>query len=160
MNSQMTLLAFAWRGGAAARATPSRWSMAPKARPVKPMPTSARNVRRWMPRQLRSGVMVGTSADGHEVVVVEQHVYQVLPRPCGGVGGGRGDGLGARRERRQPGGPPEQGLLLAEEPPAPRPLLGRRRPPEDLLEGGGHKRLHLRRRLRQPAGQEARLAQR
>src|SRR5262245_19352836 len=100
---------------------PSLWSMAPRARPVKPMPISARNVRRWMPWQLQSGFMVGTSADGHEVVVVEQHVYQVLPRPCGGIGGGRGDGVGGGRERRQPGSPLEQGLLLAEESLAPHP---------------------------------------
>src|SRR6266536_2236718 len=32
--------------GSAARTIPSRWSMAPKARPAKPMPKSARKVRR------------------------------------------------------------------------------------------------------------------
>src|SRR6516164_4067256 len=59
MNSQMTLFALgvkwgrpsggAQRSGALARATPSRCSMAPNARPVKPMPMSARKERRLMP---------------------------------------------------------------------------------------------------------------
>src|SRR6266508_2863526 len=35
--------------GSAARAMPSRWSMAPSARPAKPMPKSARKVRRETP---------------------------------------------------------------------------------------------------------------
>src|SRR5262252_9500602 len=39
------------RAGASARTTPSRKSMAPSARPVKPRPVSARNERRVTPRQ-------------------------------------------------------------------------------------------------------------
>src|SRR5262245_29034922 len=55
MNSQMTLLALGGKCGlpsggdqrpSSAHTTPSRASMAPRARPVKPMPTSARNARR------------------------------------------------------------------------------------------------------------------
>ena len=51
MNSQMTLLALGAKCGRpsggvqpSSDATPSRWSIAPRARPVKPMPRSARNV--------------------------------------------------------------------------------------------------------------------
>ena len=54
-NTQMTLFAFgAWcglpSGGAhfTSEPMPSRWSIAPSASPVKPSPTSARNVRRCM----------------------------------------------------------------------------------------------------------------
>src|SRR5262245_42163485 len=52
---QMTLFAFGEPGalatGASARAMPSRCSMAARASPVKPMPVSARKVRRVIPRQ-------------------------------------------------------------------------------------------------------------
>ena len=64
MNSQMTLLALGAKCGrpsggdqpadASARATPSRWSIAPRARPVKPMPQSARKVRRETPVQFET----------------------------------------------------------------------------------------------------------
>src|SRR2546426_1034055 len=58
-NSQMTDLARglkcgfpSGRGlGESARAAPSRWSNAAKARPVKPMPVSARKLRRVTPGQ-------------------------------------------------------------------------------------------------------------
>src|SRR5688500_14839637 len=102
MNSQMTLLTFGRECGlpsgataVSARAIPSRWSRAPRARPVKPRPTSARKARRLgRPQQSAGCRMAGSSADGHEVVVVEQHVDQVLARPLGRVSGGRGDGVG------------------------------------------------------------------
>src|SRR4051794_17575044 len=100
MKSQMTLLAFGAKCGrpsggdqveSAPRAIPSRWSIAPRTMPVKPMPTSARNALRGTrphPASLvRLAAIVGSpslasrvdrSADGHEVVVVEQHVHEAL----------------------------------------------------------------------------------
>src|SRR5262245_12117956 len=69
MKSQMTLLALGAKcglpsGGAhlaavSARAMPSRCSMAPSARPVNPMPTSARNERREMQEQLQANECCG-----------------------------------------------------------------------------------------------------
>ena len=104
MNSQITLLAFGASvaspsGGnhepvsaaEAARPTPSSASMAPRARPVKPMPASARNVRRCSRPQGVVGVDVGRSVmgksgdeeltDRDEIVVADQHVDQVLQGP-------------------------------------------------------------------------------
>src|SRR5215468_3255667 len=104
MNSQITRFArgakcglpSGWFFTSAARATPSRKSMAPRARPVKPMPTSARKVRRLTrPQQWAGGAgwnMAASSADSDEVVVVEQHLDEVFAGPLGGVGGGRRDG--------------------------------------------------------------------
>src|SRR5438046_2101746 len=59
MNSQMTALALGLKCGTppgrglaeSARATPSRWSNAARASPVKPMPVSARKLRRLTPGQ-------------------------------------------------------------------------------------------------------------
>src|SRR3954447_15898460 len=60
-----------------ARATPSRWSMAPSTRPVNPIPRSDRKVRLGKRRQLQSvGRWVIGSPNGHEIVVVEEDVYE------------------------------------------------------------------------------------
>ena len=67
MNSQMTLLAFGAKCGrplggvqpAASLANPSRCSIAPSARPVKPMPRSARNVRRGTRPQANCELQIG-----------------------------------------------------------------------------------------------------
>src|SRR6266508_1610587 len=78
---------------AAARATPSRQNIEPRARPAKPMPTSAKKVRRgkrpqWQPLCGEALMMVQNTAlgiraarsecsgllrlsDGHKIVVVE-----------------------------------------------------------------------------------------
>src|SRR5262245_15477556 len=76
MKSQITDFAFGVKCGlpsgkcdASALAMPSLKSMAPSARPVKPMPVSARNERRVTPRQDRCVFM---SAHRDEVVVVHQ----------------------------------------------------------------------------------------
>src|SRR5258708_28262904 len=82
MKIQITLFAFGWSwgrpsGGGLAdswAAMPSRKSAAPRARPVKPIPVSARKPRRVRPLQF-----IG-SPDGDEIVVVEEHVHQALPR--------------------------------------------------------------------------------
>src|SRR5689334_1257890 len=102
MKNQMTLLAFGAKCAtpsgnrygtpadvSAARAMPSRFSMAPSARPVKPMPRSARNARRGKRRQLGSGRLefIGeASPDRNEVVVVDQHEHQVFARALVRVG--------------------------------------------------------------------------
>ncbi len=75
MKSQITLLAFgracgcpsggAHRAGADARAIPSCWRSAPRARPVKPMPRSARKARRWMPPTCTGFIVVYPSARQH-----------------------------------------------------------------------------------------------
>src|SRR5262249_33053807 len=51
-------------------------NMAPRTMPVKPMPTSARNRRRVSNFGF---AMTGVSADGDEVIVIEQDVHQALP---------------------------------------------------------------------------------
>src|SRR4051812_38549515 len=86
MKSQITLFAFGGKcgkpfggdHGSSARAMPSRASIAPSARPVKPIPMSARNVRRERGRQ--PGQDADISADGDEIIVVEQGVNQVGAR--------------------------------------------------------------------------------
>src|SRR5262245_6411382 len=94
MQNQITLLAREIRGGppgagvpsagGAAFTSPSRCSMAPSTRPVKPMPQSARNARRWIRPQQEAagdflcGNMSSPSANGHEVIVIEEHLHQVL----------------------------------------------------------------------------------
>src|SRR4051812_11590507 len=91
MNSQMTFFAFGAKCGvpsggdqpdaASARATPSRWSNAPRTSPVNPIPTSARNVRRLAVMNgpsIRDG---GRSSYGQEIIMVEQDVDQVGPDP-------------------------------------------------------------------------------
>src|SRR5438874_89643 len=107
MNSQMTLLALAvkcglpsggdQRAGASARATPSLNSMAPRARPVKPMPTSARKERRDTPPQQETpGIKVGELMDllpclanRDKLIVIHQDLNEVFPRPHAGIGGRR-----------------------------------------------------------------------
>ena len=80
MKSQMTFFAFGGKcgrpvGGAhAVLAKPSRWSMAPSASPVKPMPMSARKVRRERAECCGSnGVLMrrGGLTERDEVVVIE-----------------------------------------------------------------------------------------
>src|SRR5262245_45195734 len=82
--SQTTLLAFGGKwgppsGGAAgvaapARAIPSRWRRAPSTSPVNPMPTSDRKARRETPAQVGCRQAGLFSADGDEVIVVQEHV--------------------------------------------------------------------------------------
>src|SRR5687768_11708611 len=97
MNSQITRLALGANSGrpsggdqGSAESTggdgfahPSRCNIAPRASPVKPIPRSARNARRGNRRQLQSLVWVifPSLPDRHEIVVVEQHVDEVLPGP-------------------------------------------------------------------------------
>src|SRR6478736_940879 len=91
----MTLFAFGGKCGpigdamaAAARPTPSCQSSEPSARPAQPKPTSARNVRRCMCPQKwcrRSNGRSCRSADGDEVVVIEQGDHEVLPGTAGDV---------------------------------------------------------------------------
>src|SRR4051812_32091394 len=122
-NSQITLLAFGAKwgrpsGGAqpaspSARARPSRWSIEERTSPVKPIPQSARRGRRDTPLQRgtpdgRFEFMAGgPSADGHEVVMVQQNVDDVFagaePRVVGRLDG-----------RRRAGGEPGQLRLVGE----------------------------------------------
>src|SRR4029453_14174303 len=74
----------------AARRLPSRPSMAPSAMPVKPKPTSARNVRRRILPQQGALGLTGSLRDiaspsSEEVVVVEEGLHEVLPRPARGI---------------------------------------------------------------------------
>src|SRR4051794_17372837 len=93
-NSQMTFLAFGAKWGrpsgraqpaeASARAMPSPWSIEERTSPVKPIPQSARKVRRDTPLQRArpdrrfEDMAGGPSVDCHEVVVVQQHVDDVF----------------------------------------------------------------------------------
>src|SRR5687768_10509108 len=107
------------------------------ARPVKPMPMSARKVRRSTRPQggpvgglcSRLAMAVFPSAKGDELVVVEERADQALPRPLGRVGrrAGRGQQLRVRRA--------EQRLLAPQELRAEFLLGGAREPGEYLLEG-------------------------
>src|SRR5437588_12731320 len=92
---QMTDLAFGGTlaiGASAARTTPSRASMAPSARPVKPMPMSARKARRLFSTQRREEgkgtkedeMWVGILSHRDKVIVIEQNVHQVLASALGG----------------------------------------------------------------------------
>src|SRR6185295_35291 len=102
MNSQMTLFArgLKWglpSGGRQAASSSAFAIIAPIARPVKPMPVSARNVRRLT----RPQPMGPPLSNHHEVVVIEQHLDQVLPRALRRVGRRRdpcGPAAGERRE--------------------------------------------------------------
>src|SRR4051812_14986877 len=137
-NTQMTLLALggkcglpsggAQRGPSSARARPSRWSRAPRARPVNPMPTSARKVRRvgrniGGPRRYAAS----GSADGHKVRMAEQDVDQVHAGP------------GVRVHIEQLG--LEQLGLPFQKARCSLRFRGSRRPAEHMLEGRGHERL-------------------
>ena len=73
-----------------AAANPSRWSIAASATPLKPIPRSVRNAR----------LVVMSSSDRHEIVMVEQHVDQVLAGPLAGSAA-----AGTRAA-----GPPEKGV--------------------------------------------------
>src|SRR5690348_11062685 len=65
---------------------PSRCSIAPRARPVKPRPTSARNVRRCI---MAASCPGGTSsANRHEIIVIVQHLDQVFAGTLPGFRGG------------------------------------------------------------------------
>ena len=55
---------------------PSRWSMAPRTRPVRPMPVSARKVRRLTPQQ--AGVMSLVSLD---MAVLRYTIISLIGRP-------------------------------------------------------------------------------
>src|SRR5437879_204435 len=99
MKIQITLFALGGKwglpsGGAqsgtvAARAMPSRWSIAPSTSPVNPRPESARKVRRLIfPHELQysrfSGSRISSSnqplTNRHEIIMIQQSVYQVFPR--------------------------------------------------------------------------------
>src|SRR4051812_1425145 len=96
MNSQMTRLARGAKCGLPSGAVqgspestvsglphPSRCNSAPNASPVKPIPRSARNARRGKRRQLQSvgRAIFPSLPDRDKIVVVDQHVDQVLARP-------------------------------------------------------------------------------
>src|SRR5688572_843386 len=88
------------RTAVAPRATPSRWSMAARARPVKPSPVSARKARRVC---CGSNMTGPRSADRHELVEVQDGVDQVLP----------GTQVWSRSRRHRAGDPGvERGQLL------------------------------------------------
>src|SRR5579872_1431754 len=82
MKIQMTLLALGWKWGRPSggkrgfswAARPSRNKAAPRARPVKPIPVSARKDRRVTPLHFID------SPYRDEIVMVEEHVHQALPR--------------------------------------------------------------------------------
>src|SRR4051812_40988836 len=103
MKSQITLFALAGNAGSSgavgvgtARAMPSSKSMAPRTAPVNPMPRSLRNCRRprrWQPMRGRctDRMLDFSSADGDEVVVIQQSVDEVFSgSPTGVVRGGDG----------------------------------------------------------------------
>src|SRR5437763_1823573 len=79
-----------------------------RARPVKPMATSARKGRRLSrPQQLGGSwewLMAGPSAEGDEVVVVKEHLDEPLAGAPVGVGRRRQHRVGSGREGRQPRG--------------------------------------------------------
>src|SRR5262245_36086141 len=74
MNSQMTLLALGVKCGlrvaplVASLARPSRWSMAPSARPVRPMPVSARKLRRVKPWQAGERIVASPGRKAKEII--------------------------------------------------------------------------------------------
>src|SRR5688572_8080059 len=83
---QMTDLAFGRDAGEALAR--SRKSIAPRARPVKPMPVSTRNERRvmpWQPADLRFTIfdLRVMSANGHKVRMIEQNQKQVFTSVLG-----------------------------------------------------------------------------
>src|SRR5438067_2410417 len=133
MNSQMTALALGLKCGLPsgraslelARATPSPCSSEARASPVKPMPVSARKLRRVIPGQdnlvlamdnssitasaelLSStsrrigGTLVGRVeapllSHGYKIVMIQEHEHQVLPGTKPGFGGRRGAGITCR----------------------------------------------------------------
>src|SRR3954468_14147002 len=94
MNSQITLFAFGAKCGkpvggdqaAASLAKPSRCSIAPSARPVKPMPTSAKKVRRCTrPHVLDGNRCVAIAGwflmDRDEVIVIVQYEREIFACP-------------------------------------------------------------------------------
>ncbi len=102
MKSQITFLAlgekWGWPFGAfmsAARAIPSRCSNAPRATPVKPIPMSARNAR----------LVCMFSPDRQEVVVIQEHVNEILAGSLRRLGGGRDRGGRPASERGHGPGP-------------------------------------------------------
>src|SRR5262245_7270535 len=119
IKSQMTCLALGAKWGSpglpalAALAMPSRNSIAPSARPVKPMPQSARKPRRVIPQQPEDRVrriamlifshwpaemQAAGLSHRDKVVVVEQHMHQALPRSPARIGSWLRVEAGATRE--------------------------------------------------------------
>src|SRR6266704_6849806 len=101
MKIQMTLLALGAKcgfpsggvqtaGSSAARRIPCRCKMAPSARPVNPMPQSARNVRRRIfPHEPACTIcrsIIKPLSDGHKLGMVQQRVHQVFTRSQMGIG--------------------------------------------------------------------------
>src|SRR5262245_27168556 len=80
MNSQTMLCAFGGKCGfpsggchgptVSARTIPSRANMAPRTRPVNPIPRSARNARRWIPW------FIITLPNRNKIVVIQQRLHQ------------------------------------------------------------------------------------
>src|SRR5882724_10360214 len=93
MNSQMTRLALGGKCGlpsggcqpdGAARTMPSALRIAPSESPVKPIPRSARKLRRDNGWKVGCVIKYFPSSDGHEIIVVEQDVNEAFSGPCAG----------------------------------------------------------------------------